>query len=157
MCQSCGKPGSEIDHISGSSDEPTNLQLLCNECHRAKTMKNMIPAPDEEKALIAALFIERIVPDVPVLLADDEAEWQRAWSALKKERRQRLRDEIESMGINLAGLKTRAEWIVKRDAVLSERAQGQPAPSESLSASDGFNWDIGKDTFLEHLLNRSTR
>src|SRR5262249_29900336 len=36
-CKNCGNPGDQIDHISGSSNELENLQLLCRKCHNQKT------------------------------------------------------------------------------------------------------------------------
>jgi len=41
-CCKCGEPGTEIDHIDGSSDSFDNLQLLCQACHFQKTEANMI-------------------------------------------------------------------------------------------------------------------
>jgi HNH endonuclease len=146
LCQSCGKRGAEIDHISGSSAELSNLQLLCNNCHREKTMENMVPAPEEEKALIAGLFIERVFPDVPKLLADDEKAWKGAWMALKNERRERLRGEIESLGISLQGLKSRAGWISKRDS-----EAGRAAADPSSLESDEFEWGFGEGSYLDRL------
>jgi hypothetical protein len=39
-CRSCGKTGSEIDHVNGDESIMENLQLLCADCHRQKTMRN---------------------------------------------------------------------------------------------------------------------
>lgn len=36
-CYSCGGPGSEVDHIKGSSSALSNLQYLCRGCHDKKT------------------------------------------------------------------------------------------------------------------------
>lgn len=42
-CQHCGKVGGrlELDHIKniadGGTDDPNNLQILCNQCHAKKT------------------------------------------------------------------------------------------------------------------------
>jgi hypothetical protein len=151
LCQSCGRPGAEIDHISGSSGDLLNLQLLCNECHRAKTMENMVSAPDEEKALIARLFLDRVFPDTPKLLADDEGEWKGIWMALKKERRQRLLDEIESIGISLKGMKSRAAWIAKRDSVMAERVPEEVGAGDGGQASGEFEWGFGEGSYLDRL------
>lgn len=43
LCVKCGKLGSDIDHISphrgdrAMFHDPGNLQVLCKECHKAKT------------------------------------------------------------------------------------------------------------------------
>ncbi|MEB2311190.1 MAG: HNH endonuclease [Sorangiineae bacterium] len=90
-CRLCGKPGTEIDHIEGSSPELTNLQLLCHECHAAKTDAALRPASEQEKALIEAFMRGRVEPEEPVLLADDEESWDRAWRGLLAARRARVR------------------------------------------------------------------
>jgi hypothetical protein len=150
VCQSCGKPGAEIDHISGSSADATNLQLLCTECHRIKTMESMVPAPAEEKAVIAQLFMVRVFPNAPQLLADAELEWKNLWSGLKKERRQRLKDEIESLGVSLRGLTKRADWIAKREAEPSKTAMAVDDSSRQVEGSD-FEWNFGDGTFLDEI------
>lgn len=42
-CQLCGRLGTEVDHIvplwAGGSDDESNKQLLCDECHDAKTKR----------------------------------------------------------------------------------------------------------------------
>jgi len=41
--ENCGKPASEVDHIKpkglGGTDDESNLQSLCVECHKEKTHK----------------------------------------------------------------------------------------------------------------------
>jgi hypothetical protein len=86
VCVSCGAPGEEIDHIDGPSSDPGNLQLLCKDCHHAKTDANMVPASDAEKALIAGMLLKRVLPEQPVQLSDDTA-WGAAESKLRAERR----------------------------------------------------------------------
>lgn len=36
-CYSCDEPGSDVDHIKGSSSALSNLQYLCRSCHDKKT------------------------------------------------------------------------------------------------------------------------
>lgn len=40
-CQLCGKPGWQVDHripvAAGGTDDDTNLRVLCDGCHQAKT------------------------------------------------------------------------------------------------------------------------
>lgn len=102
LCQACGKPGTEIDHIAGNSGDLSNLQVLCGACHRAKTEKNMVPASEELATLIDALFVDRVFPEIPRLLADDETVWESMWRKLKTERKQRLLHELD---VDITGLK----------------------------------------------------
>jgi 5-methylcytosine-specific restriction endonuclease McrA len=80
LCQSCDGPGNEIDHIGGPIDgdinHPDNLQVLCAECHRKKTMSNHRIATDPEHIARALELRERIyTPDVEHP-CDDHATWK---------------------------------------------------------------------------------
>lgn len=90
QCQSCEKPGEEIDHIDGSSPDPANLQLLCKECHHAKTALRMVPASPTMQAEVESLFTTRVAVDEPILLSDDEVNWSSMWAGLKKARSERF-------------------------------------------------------------------
>jgi 5-methylcytosine-specific restriction endonuclease McrA len=72
LCQECGKPGDQIDHIDGSSNDPINLQLLCDPCHRKKTTANFQPASAEQVEYGLRLQHERIDPAAPTRACDDE-------------------------------------------------------------------------------------
>jgi hypothetical protein len=110
-CLVCGKAGTEIDHIDGSSGELDNLQLLCADCHHNKTAENLVPASPEQRTQLMALFVARALPDTPILLADDEVEWQTSWRGLKKARKDRFLSELKAQGVEMFGMKTRAEMI----------------------------------------------
>lgn len=114
-CQKCGKTGTDIDHIDGGSPDLDNLQLLCADCHHAKTAENLVPASEEQRAWLLALQLTRVMPEVPTFLADDQDEWQHAWRGLKTARKQRLLDELVSAGIPTNGLKSRVDMITARD------------------------------------------
>ncbi len=92
QCVSCGLAGNEIDHIDGSSPDLANLQLLCHQCHAAKTAAAMVPASEEHRALVEGLMIDRVMPEQPRLLADDDQSWATTWRRLTTERKERLRD-----------------------------------------------------------------
>lgn len=53
-CRVCGKAGTEIDHIDGSSGQLDNLQLLCANCHHNKTAENLVPASPEQRGQLMA-------------------------------------------------------------------------------------------------------
>lgn len=90
-CVRCGKPGEEVDHIDGDSSDPGNLQLLCGVCHRAKTRSHMVPASEDQSAVVPRRLIYRVVPDQPAFLCDDEESWQNVERRLRSERLIRLR------------------------------------------------------------------
>lgn len=95
-CVECGEPGEEIDHISGDSNDPSNLQLLCRSCHHAKTALRMRPTSAEQNAWIEKLFVERIYPDAPAYRADDDLHWRDIAYGLYRQRVRRLADAAEA-------------------------------------------------------------
>jgi hypothetical protein len=124
-CQSCGKPGSDLDHIDGNSDDPSNLQMLCGPCHRAKTAESLRPADDESRALILALNLGRVIPDEPQLLADDENAWAGLWHELKRERKVRFEESLLAVGYRVPRRHlSRLQLVAARDAYVA--AQSRP-------------------------------
>lgn len=100
-CQQCGEPGTEIDHINGSSDGLQNLQLLCTHCHREKTARALGGDSPSQSPLLLGNWITRVMPEVPILLADDQAQWPEIYRRLKSERRRRLRHPAgEDLGVD---------------------------------------------------------
>lgn len=95
-CRECGAPANEIDHIAGSSADPSNLQLLCHDCHMTKTKSSFVPASEQQKAWAKELWDTRIYPDAPLRLSDDTERWGKEWRALKKDRADRLWKQVES-------------------------------------------------------------
>jgi 5-methylcytosine-specific restriction endonuclease McrA len=98
-CQSCGRPGAEVDHIDGNSDELENLQLLCLDCHHGKTAKNLVPASDESRQHLLALMKTRVAPGEPQLLADDDINWTGQWRGLQVERKNRFLNLLQDAGV----------------------------------------------------------
>jgi 5-methylcytosine-specific restriction endonuclease McrA len=94
-CVRCGEPADEIDHIAGSSCEPSNLQLLCDRCHNAKTQQAFIPATPQQSSWAKELWDTRIFVDQPVRLCDDDQHWDSVWRRLKSERGARLWERLE--------------------------------------------------------------
>lgn len=91
-CVRCGAPGSEIDHILSSSPDLANLQLLCHDCHMAKTKENFRPIEPGSQA--GAVWIElrtRIHSPEPLRECDDEIGWPENWRKLAAARRQSVR------------------------------------------------------------------
>lgn len=56
QCQTCGEPGTEVDHIinlkSGGTNALENLQLLCRSCHNRKTQAEAAAARKARQACI---------------------------------------------------------------------------------------------------------
>jgi 5-methylcytosine-specific restriction endonuclease McrA len=88
-CQVCGGPATEIDHIDpmvgGDMNRPGNLQALCNECHRRKTIAGHHPIETEDEFLRATELLSRIRSPEPLRDCDDP-DWSSRWRALRKER-----------------------------------------------------------------------
>lgn len=72
ICVRCGEPANQLDHIDGSDNSAENLQLLCDDCHRAKTQESLHPASHDESLLLKMVRLVRIWPEQAVLLCDDE-------------------------------------------------------------------------------------
>lgn len=144
-CQVCGRPGSEIDHIDGNSADLDNLQLLCADCHHAKTAQNLVPATQEQRAKLMAMHITRVMPEEPILLADDEVGWQKTWSGLKKARKERFIEALRAAGIDIYGMKTRAEMIEARDNWF---------PDQIVGATEDDDSGYGPDSYFAHAMNK---
>lgn len=147
QCKICGKPGAEIDHIAGNSGDLDNLQLLCADCHRAKTAANLVPASPEHVALLQALFLSRVVPDEPTLLADDEVAWRKLWRGLKSSRKKRFIDRLIDLGLDLGGLKTRAEMVLELEDYLTDHADGSAAPED-------YDGGFGPNSYYASVMQR---
>jgi hypothetical protein len=127
-CRRCGEPGNEIDHIAGSSSDPSNLQLLCDSCHNDKTRAAMVPASEEQQAWAKALWDTRIFVSEPIRLCDDEIHWAKESRALKTQRIHRLWTQLEEeTTFTRADFRGR-EW----EDVLEEAYESNELPGEDL-------------------------
>jgi hypothetical protein len=104
VCVKCGGPGEEIDHIDGDSSDPRNLQLLCKNCHHAKTDEHLVPASQEQSDQIFALLVLRVIPETPTQLCDDEDSWQTAERRLRSERIARVRPVPARQKLDLSSI-----------------------------------------------------
>jgi hypothetical protein len=78
-CRVCGKPGEEIDHISGNSSDPTNLQLLCDPCHNKKTVSTFryITKDSHPEEWAKAQWLKRRASaKLPMLICDSDGGMQ---------------------------------------------------------------------------------
>jgi 5-methylcytosine-specific restriction endonuclease McrA len=89
MCRDCGAPATEIDHIGppidGDINHPDNLQALCNQCHRAKTLSRFRPIESEEERHRSLEINARIHAPEPLRICD-AGDWKGRWPMLKAER-----------------------------------------------------------------------
>ena len=82
-CALCGEPGNEIDHISGSSSELANLQLLCDACHNEKTVARFVRITEASNPEIwrrAQWLRQRASATDPIQVCDSDN-----WASLNKE------------------------------------------------------------------------
>ena len=87
-CQICGGPGDDIDHISGSSNAPANLQYLCKACHNMKTVaafRRITKESHPEKWAKSQGLKKRAAAAEPLLLCDSES-WRSIWKVLMRRR-----------------------------------------------------------------------
>lgn len=79
LCVKCQQPGKEIDHIRGSSPDPSNLQLLCRACHEDKTYRDLAKIETQEEMAEAKWLESRATAASPILLCDDPVIWDTVW------------------------------------------------------------------------------
>jgi hypothetical protein len=92
-CRACGKPGNEIDHVRGNSNDLGNLQLLCSECHIRKTTSNFVRISAETHPEAWAKhqgLLARIRAREPMRFCDRE-DWDKIWRRLLSSREDALR------------------------------------------------------------------
>jgi len=89
-CQICGALATQIDHISGHSDDPSNLRALCADCNRREAFRNARPATTEEQAFIKQMNRDmafRIAAPVPLRACDDYERWNKLQASVRGARR----------------------------------------------------------------------
>ncbi len=96
-----------------------------------------------------ALFISRVLPDEPRLLADDEVAWATTWRGLKSSRKKRFVERLTGMGIDVRGLKSRAEMVLELEDYLSDAAEDSSAP-------DDYDGGFGPDSYFAAVMRRNT-
>lgn len=76
-CCNCGGPGSDVDHIEGSSSDLNNLQYLCRSCHNEKTrsrFRKIRPDTHPEQWAKYELLLGRARSPQPLRICD-QADW----------------------------------------------------------------------------------
>jgi 5-methylcytosine-specific restriction endonuclease McrA len=90
LCKQCGRPGTDVDHIEGSSNEMENLQLLCRACHNKKTITGFVPMSPEHREKANELHA-RINARKPMRPCDDDQRWMALYPQIQAERRAALK------------------------------------------------------------------
>jgi hypothetical protein len=88
-CRTCNRSGDEVDHIRGSGGDISNLQLLCSDCHREKTMRNferISAATHPDEWAKADALEQRAKASEPSRLCD-HPDWMQAWRTIAAARR----------------------------------------------------------------------
>lgn len=148
LCVQCGKPGVEIDHIAVSSFDEGNLQLLCVDCHHAKTALGLRPASPDQQTALKELHRFRIFPAAPVLLADDEKQWSSVERTLRAARRRRLIEQVADLGVD--AVHPRRPWAQVM-AELDELGVHDPAPVPVTQDDDST---YGPDSYFARSMTR---
>jgi hypothetical protein len=93
VCQLCGGKATEIDHINGSSSDPSNLRAVCKPCNMGRL--ELVPASPEQARIIRVVW-ERINSPEPMRECDDDVVWPNVWRVKKSERKQMFWASIPS-------------------------------------------------------------
>lgn len=97
LCVLCGAPAQQVDHIRGSSSDPTNLRAVCAPCNRAlalsakrrPTAKQMADFLEEAERICTDLA-DRIAAPIASRCCDDHERWQSVTDSLRAARRRNL-------------------------------------------------------------------
>ena len=93
LCVLCGRPATQVDHhrkdASADINDPINLRGLCADCHRAKTLSNLVLVAPEEAPEAWSKSQEldaRIAAPTALRPSDDDIGWNELWPTITKER-----------------------------------------------------------------------
>ena len=89
--------------------------------------------------MVEKLWLERVAPDEPTLLCDDRDQWIVVERQLRKERRQRLLDELAEYGYERSDFPGYS-WADMWDEVLDAEADAQA------EAADDGGWTPDDDS-----------
>ena len=82
----CEAEATTIDHIAGSSSDPSNLRAMCKPCNMARFYDHAKPAGPEQQAEANAIR-ERMKAEQPTRLADDEQQWATMWRDMSRKQK----------------------------------------------------------------------
>lgn len=79
----CGRIATDIDHISGSSPDPSNLRALCKGCNVGRAIKRLPTLTPEQEAIKASIWAS-INARYPQRPCHDEQRWKHIWGDVKR-------------------------------------------------------------------------
>src|SRR5260221_623752 len=82
----CTAEATTIDHISGSSSDPSNLRAMCKPCNMARFYDHAKPAGPEQQAEANAIRA-RINAELPTRIADDDQQWATVWRDMSRKQK----------------------------------------------------------------------
>ena len=101
-CQRCRKSGNHVDHILGSSNDPSNLRVLCSECNMLRAFTPAVKAgeeiDEEQKTFqedVWLALVQRVGAEFP-LLPLDRADWRKFSAKLSAHRRKLHKERLEA-------------------------------------------------------------
>jgi 5-methylcytosine-specific restriction endonuclease McrA len=96
-CQICGKEATQVDHIAGSSSDPSNLRATCADCNKGEAFNNARPATAEDEEVTQKMYrgmSVRIAAPVALQACDDYVRWNGLQGSLCGARRKHI-NEVE--------------------------------------------------------------
>jgi hypothetical protein len=101
ICRICKRAkATQIDHMKNVEDinNSSNLQAVCDRCHRDKTAQSFVPvksgSPEDKKA---KAIRRRVFRETPARPSDDDVNWKKLWPGLASQRRANM-GESKSRG-----------------------------------------------------------
>jgi hypothetical protein len=102
-CQICGTKATEIDHISGSSSDVSNLRALCSKCNKNEVYRRCTtvtldtdPVKFGQISQISEDLALRIASEIPLLICDD-INWDKEWRGIFNSRKESFENIVENI------------------------------------------------------------
>lgn len=150
-CAICGRPGSDIDHVLGSDNDISNLQLLCRECHNKKTVAGFIKIPpdDPRYTVVVQKRVEletRIYALTPKRPCDNQLDWPTISKRIRNERKLIFFESLVPI----------VNDLVEKDLSLRRIAEVLNANSVRTYSGHGW-WDRHMMTGILHLMKKRAK
>ena len=150
-CAICGRPGSDIDHVLGSDNDISNLQLLCRECHNKKTVAGFIQIPpDDPRYTVVVQKRVELEKRINVLTPKRPCDNQLDWPTISK----RIRNERKL--IFFKSLVPIVNDLVEKDLILRRIAEVLNANSVPTYSGHG-QWDRHMMAGFMHLMKKRAK